>query len=53
MYNYSGKGVVDFLFSNIFKYHPSKVKNENHQILMCDTSKEPPGLSDHRSEDKI
>ena len=27
-----------------------KSKNENHQILMCDTSKEP---LDHKSEDKI
>ena len=50
MYNYSANGVVDFRFSN-----PTlvKSKNENHQMLMCDTSKEPPGLTDHRSEDKI
>ena len=45
MYNIIGKGVVDLGFSN-----PTLVKsnNENNQILMCDTSKEPPGFIDHK-----
>ena len=51
MFNYSGKGVVDFRFSN-----PNLVnlKSKNKKSsLMCNTSKEPPGHTDHISEDKI
>ena len=50
MYNIIGKEVVDFLFSN-----PTlvKSKNENRQILMCETSKEQLGLTVHKSEEKI
>ena len=29
-----------------------KSKNENHQILMCDSSKEPYGFTDHKSAEK-
>ena len=50
MNNIIGKRVVDFRFSNPCLV---KSKNETHQILICDTSKEPPGLTDHKSEDKI
>ena len=41
----------EFRFFNIQPY--SKVKNENRQHLMCDTSKELHGLSDHKSEEKM
>ena len=37
----------------LFKSYTSEVKNEYHQIWMCDTSKEPLGLTDHKSEDEI
>ena len=42
--------MVDFRFSN-----PTlvKSKNESHCIFMCDSSNEPPRLTDHKSEEKI
>ena len=44
------KWVFNFYF---FKSHPCKVKNENHQNSMFDSSKEPHGFTDCKSEVKI
>ena len=38
---------------DFWKTHPSKVKNENHQNSMCDSLKEPHGLTNHKSEEKM
>ena len=41
--------ILNFDFS---KSYPCKVKIENHQNSMCDSSKEPYGFTDHKSEKK-
>ena len=40
-----------FFVSISLDLNASMKKIENHQILMCDTSKEPSGLIDHKSEE--